>query len=205
VLDFVTFDGVEYVRWTQEPGRELTRDDLAGEFAVVSCGIAAEPASCPYGDDASAGLMPAGTRMFAVRGYKTEFRLAAVSKEQILLYQAWRSGRAKVGADLYDIAGKIRAIDVRRGEPTPGAPGKAVMITTRADVDALGEMILRAPIRKAGARSVSAPRYWLTFWLTDGTTLGRAYFPGTGDLTGGVALPAEFKTVLDRYLGEQYP
>ena len=40
VLDFVTFDGVHYVRWAEEPGRALTRDDLGIEFATAECSFA---------------------------------------------------------------------------------------------------------------------------------------------------------------------
>ena len=44
------------------------------------------------------------------------------------------------------------------------------------------------------------PRYWLTFWLTDGTTLGRPYFPDSGELLGGVVLPAEFRALVEGHL-----
>lgn len=200
VLDFVVFDGIEYLRSTEEPGRELTRDDLGPEFAVVGCGIAQNPV-CPYGDDASAGLLPARTRMYTVRGYKPEFRLAAVSGEHILLYQAWRSPRAKVGGDLYDIAGRLRSIDVRRDGGARAAPA-ATMIKLAPDVDAVAKMIVAAPVRPPRPRESRVPRYWLTFWLDDGTTLGRAYFPDSGELTGGVALPPEFRAIVDRSFGE---
>lgn len=201
VLDFVIFDGIEYLRSTEEPGRPLTRDDLGPEFAVVGCGIAENP-RCPYGDDASAGLLPARTRMYTVRGYRPEFRLAAVSGEHVMLYQAWRSARAKVGGDLYDIAGKVRAIDVRRdGGGAKTAPA-AAMIKLAPDVDAVAKMIVAAPVRPHRPREARTPRYWLTFWLDDGTTLGRAYFPDSGELTGGVTLPPEFRAIVDRSFGE---
>src|SRR5207253_3149017 len=114
VLDFVTFDGVDYIRWTEEPGRTLVRGDLGIEFATVECSIGEDRRGCPFGVDAAAAFMPAGTKMYAVRGYRTDFRLAAVWKDRIFLYQAWRNARAKVGGDLYDIAGKVRRIDVQR-------------------------------------------------------------------------------------------
>jgi hypothetical protein len=47
---------------------------------------------------------------------------------------------------------------------------------------------------------VGETRYWLTFWLADGTTLGRAYFPETSEVMGGVIVPGEFRVLLDRYL-----
>jgi hypothetical protein len=201
VLDFVIFDGIEYLRTTEEVGRALERDDLGAEFAAVSCGIAQNP-MCPYGDDASAGMLPAGTRVYAVRGYRTDFRIAAVAGDHILLYQAWRSPRAKVGSDLYDIRGRVQSIDVRREAPGAEPARKSVVIRAQTDVNALAEMIERAPVAPARAKSTAAARYWLTFWLTDGTTLGRAFFPETSELTGGVTLPAEFRATLERHLGD---
>ena len=110
LLDYVTFDGIDYIRWTiEEPGRPLTREDLGPEFAVVECSFGEDTRSCAYGVDASAAFLPSGTRVYAVRGYPTNFRLAATWKDRIFLYQAWRNPRAKVGADLYDIVGKVRA------------------------------------------------------------------------------------------------
>ena len=33
ILDFVSFDGIDYLRWAEEPGRPLGWDDLGVEFA----------------------------------------------------------------------------------------------------------------------------------------------------------------------------
>ena len=200
LLDFVTFDGIDYIRFADEPGRNLTRDDLGIEFATVACSIGEDNRHCSYGLDGGAAFLPAGTRMYAVRGFATEFRLAAVSNGHIYLYQAWRNPRARVGGALFDIAGKVQAIEVWRGEPTSEAGPKPVRIASRDDVATLVDMIVRAPARRPSPHAAGETRYWLTFWLTDGTTLGRAYFPEPGELMGGVVVPAEFQHLLERYL-----
>jgi len=200
LLDFVTFDRIDYIRFADEPGRTLTRDDLGIEFATVACSIGEDNRNCSYGLDGGAAFLPAGTRVYAVRGYATDFRLAAVWRDHIYLYQAWRNPRARVGGALFDIAGKVRAIEVWRGEPTPGAPGKPALIVAREDVDALVDIIVRGTTRRPLAHAAGEPRYWLTFWLVDGTTLGRAYFPETGEMMGGVIVAGELRAVLDRYL-----
>ena len=201
ILDFVTFDGVHYLRWAEEPGRALTREDLGIEFASVECSYAEDRAGCAFGRDAAAAFMPAGTRVYAVRGYRTEFRLAAVVNDRIFLYQVWRNPRARVGGDLFDIAGKVRAIDVQRGEPTPAMPSKQVRIAAK-DVETLVDMILRGPVRPPRAYAFGEPRYWLTFWLADGTTLGRPYFTESSELMDGLVVRAEFGSILERHLGD---
>ncbi|HZP39283.1 MAG TPA: hypothetical protein VFE48_22565 [Methylomirabilota bacterium] len=198
LLDFVTFDRIDYIRFNDEPGRALTRDDLGDEFAQVVCSIGEDNRTCSYGLDGGAAFLPAGTRLYAVRGYATEFRLAALSRGHLYLYQAWRNPRARTGGALFDIAGRVRAIDVWRGEPT--AESSPARITAAADVDALVGMIARGRTRPPAPHPAGEPRYWLTFWLADGTTLGRAYFPESGELMGGVSLGDEFRAVLDRYL-----
>jgi len=201
-FDFVTFDGIDYIRWIDEPGRELTRADLGVEFTTVGCSIGEDARGCSYGVDGGAAFMPAGTRMYAVRGYATEFRLAAAWRDRLFLYQAWRNPRARVGGDLFDIAGRVRAIDVRRSggprsfeEVSGPAP-----ITSARDVEALVGMILRGTMHRPTPYATGEPQYWLTIWLADGTTLGRPYHADTGELMGGLAVPPEFRVILERHL-----
>ncbi|HKC97874.1 MAG TPA: hypothetical protein VKG20_07555 [Methylomirabilota bacterium] len=202
LLDYITFDGIDYIRWTtDEPGRPLTRDDLGPEFAVVECSFGEDTRHCAYGVDASAAFMPSGARVYTVRGYPTNFRLAAIWKDRIFLYQAWRNPRAKVGADLYDVVGRVRAIDVRRGEPPQSAAATPTSVTSPQDVAALVEMIATGVVRAPKVHAVGEPRYLVTLWLADGTTLGRVYFRETSELMGGVAVPADFARILERYLG----
>ena len=200
LLDYMTFDGIDYIRWQQEPGRALARGDLGLEFATIECSFGEDLRGCPFGMDASAAFLPAGTRVYAVRGHSTSFRLAAVWQDRIFLYQAWRNPHAKTGGRLWAIAGKVRAIDVQRGEPTAEAPRAPTSITSPADVEALVAMIVQGPTRPPQPHAVGDTRYWLTFWLTDGTALDRPYFPDAGELMGGVVVPPEFRSILERYL-----
>ena len=64
------------------------------------------------------------------------------------------------------------------------------------------DMIVRGAAQRPQAHAFGEPRYWLTFWLTDGTTLGRPYFVETRELMGGVILPKE-SPILERYLGSE--
>ena len=200
LLDYITFDGIDYIRFADEPGRPLDRGDLGAEFAVIECSFGEDTRACSYGVDAAAAFLPSRTRVYAVRGYPTNFRLAAVWKDRIFLYQAWRNPRAKVGADLYAIVGKVRAIEVQRGEP-PLLTAKPAPVTLAADVSSLVEMIATSAVRPPRAHALAEPRYWLTVWLTDGTALGRIFFPETSELMGGVSVPPEFARILERYLG----
>ncbi|HKZ06340.1 MAG TPA: hypothetical protein VJU81_12785 [Methylomirabilota bacterium] len=201
ILDYITFDGIDYIRFAEEPGRPITLDDLGPEFATVECSFGEDRRGCPYGVDAGAAYLPAGTRVHAVRGHGTSFRLAAIWRDRVFLYQAWRNPRAKAGSDIYAIGGKVRAIDVRRGEPTVFDTERGVPVGSD-DVAALVELILRGAARRPSPHPLAEPRYWLTFWLTDGTTLGRAYYADTSEMMGGVVVPPELRRLLERALGD---
>src|SRR5262245_45621674 len=157
-LDFVSFDGIDYIRWPEEAGRALTRDDLGPEFGSVQCSIGEDNRGCPYGGDAGAAFLPAGTRLYSVRGHATEFRVAAAWRDRIFLYPAWRNLRAKVGADLYPLVGKVKAIDVQRGQPTPGAPRSPVTIGGAPEVQALVELLVGSPVQRPQAHAFGEPR-----------------------------------------------
>jgi hypothetical protein len=75
-----------------------------------------------------------------------------------------------------------------------------VRISSPNDADQLVEMIARGAVGRPQAHAFGEQRYWLTFWLIDGTTLGRPYFVETRELMGGVLLPEEFARILERYL-----
>jgi hypothetical protein len=199
LLDFVTLDGIDYIRWADEPGRPLTARDLGSEFATIACSVGEDSRTCSYGMDAAAAFMPAGSRVYAVRGWATEFRLAVTWRERIFLYQAWRNPRARLGAHLYPLEGRVVAIDVEVGAATSPSPRRPSRITAEADVRALVDLVLRGAVRPARPHAAGEPRYWLTFWLADGTTLDRPYDPSTGEMMGGVAVPAEFRQILARY------
>jgi len=202
LLDYMSFDGIDYMRWTtEEPGRPLTRGDLGPEFAVVECSFGEDTRSCPFGLDAGAAFLPSGTRVYAVRGYPTNFRLAAIWKDRIFLYQAWRNPHAKVGADLYAIVGKVHGIDIQRGEPPQASATRPIPVTAPLDVAALVDMIATGVVHAPQVHAVAEPRYLITFWLADGTTLARVYFGETSELMGGVAVSGEFARILERYLG----
>ena len=204
LFDFVTFDGIDYVRWEDEPGRPLAPPDLGAEFATVGCSFGEDSRGCPYGMDAGAAFMPAGTRMYAVRGYATEFRLAAVWKDRIFLYQAWRNPRARAGGDLFDLAGKVRTIDVETDGADPGGRRHAT-VTAPGDVEALIDLIVRAQTRRPLPHAPGETRYWLTFWFADGTTLGRPYYPESRELMGGVVVGGDFTRLLEGHLATIAP
>src|SRR5262249_61681862 len=109
LLDFVTFDDIDYIRWASEPGRPLVRSDLGSEFAIVGCSMGEDRRGCPFGVDAAAAFLPAGTPMFTARGYATQLRPAAVWADPAFLYHAVPHPRAKPRPPRAHLGGRLRA------------------------------------------------------------------------------------------------
>ena len=64
------------------------------------------------------------------------------------------------------------------------------------------EQLGRDDGRSDRTHEAGEPRYWLTFWFSDGTTLSRVYFRETRELMGGVVVSGDFTRIIERYLGE---
>ena len=199
-VTYVAQESATSARWPDPVPHTL----LGEEHARVTCLLRGRRA-CP--DDAvGASVLPIGTAIHRVNGYRPAFRLAARRDCEIVLYEAWENRRATRGGDLYDLAGNVVAIEIiREDRSTTSAlrksfsnPDGARVEDPRA-VEKLVDLILAAPTVPRDDRRASNPRlrYWLTFHFRDGTATGRAYDPESGQLARSLTLPAEFRAIVE--------
>ena len=132
--------------------------------------------------DGDATYLNPGTPIYAIRGYSPEFRLGTLEESKVFLYEADTNPSAKTGQDLLDIRGKVRAIDIlsRKDRET-------VLSTINEGhaVERLVGMILESPVDQ-GSRDHDGPRYRLGIRLADGTSVVRAFWLETGELSRGI-------------------
>jgi hypothetical protein len=131
-----------------------------------------------------AAFLQNGTPVYSVRDFSPLFRLWAGG----LLFEADTNPKAKKGADLLDIGGKVDYIE------TNMAVWNTVRDTER--VASLVDMILNAPVNqkvRQGERQI-----FIHFHLKDGTTVSRSFWPAQGQLHRGIMLPGEFWEILKR-------
>jgi len=111
----------DYIRWAEDPGRALTREDLALEFATIECSFGEDLRGCPYGMDASAPYLAGRHAHLRRARARDELPAGRVSQDRVYLYQAC-AARGRSGRRSLAIAGKVRAIDVQaRGARGGGA------------------------------------------------------------------------------------
>ena len=143
--------------------------------------------------DGDAAFVPAGSPVFTVKGYRPSFRLAASHQGRLRLYEADAADGARTGADLLDLAGKVRYLSVNSGR------SELARIKDRPRVAELVGQVLAAPVRPAGGRAEQ--RYcFVVFNLADGTAVRQSFFPATGELGPGVFVPPAFTGAVEAAL-----
>ncbi len=188
-VPLVQFGGIQYVRKSRSTGeenvrydRDLAVEDLGPElYRVAFRGDGYADSEYRYQDGDSTHLNP-GTQVFEVMGYSPKFRLGTLEEGRAILYEADTNPSAKTGEDLLDIRGKVTAIDVLVDD------NELTILGTMDDghaIERFVDMVLEAPVDQQN-RGHDGPRYFLGIRLSDGTSVVRAFWLETGELSRGI-------------------
>ena len=129
--------------------------------------------------DGDATYLNTGTPVYAIKGYSEQFRLGTVEDGRVTLYEADTNPHAETGADLLDIRGKVTAIDILEDDDALTVLSK---IENERTILRFVELLLAAPVDQ-GIRKHDGQRYFLALRLTDGTSVVRAFWLETGELS----------------------
>lgn len=197
-VDFVQVHGISYLASADRGSRELESADLGPPYTTVRFMLSGNVNDPNYRtQDGDAAFLPAGTTLYVVRGYAPSFRLAARRAGRLVLYEADTNPRAKRGADLLDIGGKVHSIAVLSADDGTTVLGT---ISDAAQVRTLTAMVLAAPVNQS-LQAPDSARYVVAFNLADGTRVTRMYWPATGELSRGILLPPAFAAAVTRAIG----
>ena len=195
---FVRLGGIMYLsRRPEDPpavGRPLQGRDLGTIVAHVRSkldGIMHDPTYLPK--DGDAAYLPVGTPIYGVKGYRPTFRLAARWNGHLFLYEADTNPRARRGADLLDVAGKVRSIGI--DSDTGDGTTEIAAIARPAQVATLVGLLLNARVDQ-GQTEHDATRYFLTLNLADGTAMHRAFWPASNQVSRGIITPSQFRLAI---------
>ena len=170
-FDFVQVGGVTYHAGTRPvSGRTLREGDVGAQVAVVRCKLADHVVEDPDKRylDGDAAYLDKGTALYAVRGYRPAFRLAARRDGELVLFEAVENPRARTWGDLLDLGGKVRWIGVNDDHSRPIAA-----IRDRRQVARLVELLLGSRVGKQTACADDG--VFLTFHLDDATATTLSY------------------------------
>ena len=188
-VPLMQFGGIQYVRaWhfageeIREGERDLTAEDLGSEFYRVAFRGAGYAGPNYRIQDGDATFLNPGTQVYAVKGYAPEFRLGTLEEGKAILYEADTNPFAKTGGDLLDIRGKVTAIDILNDDHPMMVAGT---IDDKRTIERFVEMVLGSPVNQR-SRDHDGPRYFLGIRLADGTSVVRAFWLETGELSRGI-------------------
>ena len=193
-IDFVRFGGVTYHVADHGVGRPIAPGDLGPEFAVVRANPPTSGPPLAYRPrDGDAAYLAVGSPVFTVKGYRPGFRLAASHHGRLRLYEAEEADGARTGADLLDLAGKVRYLSVNSGR------FELARVKDGPRVAELVGQVLAAPVRPTDGR-VEHRYCFVVFNLADRTAVRRLFVPATGELRPGVFLPSSFTEAMEQAL-----
>ena len=188
-VPLMQFGGIQYLREWHSTGeeilpgeRDLAAEDLGPELYRVA--FRGNGYAGPYYlyQDGDATFLNPGTPVYAVKGYSPEFRLGTLEDGRPILYEADTNPFAKTGGDLLDIRGKVTAIDILNDDDAMAVAGT---IDDEQAVEGFVETVLEAPVNQS-SRDHDGPRYFLGIRLADGTSVVRAFWLETGELSRGI-------------------
>ncbi len=196
-VNFIRFSGITYLVMSTQTGRSLIESDLGSVFATVNFKLEGNVHDPNYqSKDGDAAFLDAGTKVYTVKGYNPDTRLAAKGNNTLTLYEADTNPHAKRGSDLLDIGGKVQYIGVVSDQD---GVTELSAIKEPEQVQALTLMILNAPVDQN--RPVSGnKRYFVALHLTDGTVITRAYWLDANELARGILLPDAFGHAIEATL-----
>ena len=195
-VNFVRWNGIEYVAGSVSSS--VTLKQLGAVIATVHCRMEGSVLDSGYRPkDGDAAFLNPGTPLYGVNGYKASFRLAAWEDGRLTLFEADSNPAARIGGDLLDISAKVQYIGINSQQD---GLTELAAIKDRAAVDALVGTVLHAPVNQQ-LTDHSGASYFIAFHLNDGTTVVRAYWPNTGELSRGIVLPQEFRQTIEQALG----
>lgn len=201
IVDYIDFVGHEGRTYLADPhaARSLPQSAVGNRVGTVRCELSRiVPAPEYLTRDGDAGFLPAGTALYAMRGYPPSFRLLAAQDGAYRIYEVDTAPRARTGGDLLPIAGLVRRIDVLDGDTATRVLGK---VTDHAEIVSVVAALVKAPVDQD--RPVTQNPLFLRFHLADGTSVQRAWFPRDSVVGRGIVVPRSFTLALQRTMARR--
>lgn len=198
-VDFVVLNDINYHRGYMD-NYKLQKDKVGKVIGKVEFTVANNIYDPKYKvKNGDAAFLEKGTNIYKLKDYSTNFRVAVYSNNEWILYEADSNPKAQIGEDLLDINNKVTRIGIN--SETDGKTELAT-INDKATINKLVEFVLTAKINQNND-NYNGERYFIKFYLDDGTYVNRCYWLESGELSSGIMLSEEFGSVIKDFLKKQ--
>jgi hypothetical protein len=187
-VDFVQWNGITYLAATGPASAGATQPELGAPLATTKRKLEGNESDPSHKiQDGEAAFLEAGTAIYSVNGYRSAFRIGVKKAGAVAIYEADTNPKAKTGADLLDLEGKVDYIgfgDANQRE--------VAAIRDPAVVAHLVGLILQAPVDQSAQPPPAGAQSVIAIHFHDGTQTVRAFWPSTGLLSRGIMTGLEF-------------
>lgn len=195
-VDFIVLNDINYIRNT-DGDYELIEDGIDGIIGEVKFNVSENIKDTEYKvKNGDAAYLPKGTKVYKLKGYKPEFRIAVSIEGEWRIYEADSNPNANKGEDLLDIREKVLYIGIN--SETDGMTELGA-IKDKVDIDKMVNIVLNAEVNQS-SQNHDGQRYFISFHLQDGSSVTRCYWIDSGELSRGILLPGEFGIGVEKAL-----
>jgi hypothetical protein len=198
-VDIIMLNDIQYIG-NYNNGNELTENSIGDVIGEVEFNVSENIKDSGYKvKNGDAAYLPKGTRIYKLKDYKQEFRIAVNIEKEWRIYEADTNPGAKKGEDLLDIRDKVSSIIISR--ETDGMT-ELRAVTDKADMDKMVNTVLNAEVDQS-IREQDGERYFISFGLLDGSNVTRCFWIDSGELSRGILLPDEFGIEVKKALAKK--
>ena len=187
-VDLVQWNGITYLAATGPASAGASEPALGAQVATTKRKLAGNETDPSHRlQEGDAAFLETGTPIYSVSGYRSAFRIAVKNAGRIVIYEADTNPKARTGADLVDLDGKVDYLTI-----ADSSERELAAIRDPVLVAHLVGLILQAPVDQSVQPPAGGPQYFVTIHMHDGTQTVRAFWPSTGLFQRGILAGSQF-------------
>lgn len=195
-VDFIVLNDINYYR-TYMDIYKLKKHKVGEVIGEVEFNVANNIDNPKYEvKNGDAAFLEKGTKIYKLKDYSTNFRVAVYTNNEWILYEADSNPKAQIGEDLLDINNKVTRIGIN--SETDGKTELAT-INDKATINELVELVSNAKVNQNN-ENYNGERYFIKFYLDDDSYVNRCYWIESGELSRGIMLSKEFGNIIKDFL-----
>ncbi len=195
-VDFIVLNDINYHRAYLD-NYKLEKDKVGKVIGKVEFTVANNIYNPKYKvKNGDAAFLEKGIKIYKLENYSTNFRVAVYTNNEWIIYEADNNPKAQMGEDLLDINNKVTRIGIN--SETDGKTELAA-INDKATINRLVELVSNAKVNQNNDNH-NGERYFIKFYLDDGSFVNRSYWIESGELSRGIMLSEEFGDVIKDFL-----
>jgi hypothetical protein len=177
-VDFLMIYNIKYYQ-NYDGTKAVSAEQLGDKVGEVSYMLNEHACTGHVAKNGDAAFLPIGTVIYALKGYKSEFRVVADNK----IYEVKENPDAETMGDLMDIEGKVKIVSLESGQD--GSP--IGNFSQEASSEFISELL---PLPYVGFDAVYEKTkheagIFLRVHLQDGTSFRLVYYPKANGFTAG--------------------